>query len=219
MTICIYDCDYDEGRDNTAIEIKNILKGFKMEIFRAKDNVFPKSIKPFKGFIITGSSKSLSDRLDWMDTLRGLLRTDKPVLGICFGHQMLAGLFGGTVEKMPGVNFGYESVTLTEQARNSPLFRGIPASFLAFSSHRHVVTKLPSEFTLLAISSGNIQAFQRENYFGVQFHPDISWQMAKRLGEKRNLDPRYPGDELVRMSRKINKKILVNFAGIVEVMQ
>ena len=43
--------------------------------------------------------------------------------------------------------------------------------------------------------------------------------MAKRLGEKRNLDPRYPGDELVRMSRKINKKILVNFAGIVEVMQ
>lgn len=215
--ICIYDCSYSEGRNSAALKIKSILKGHETVIFRVKENKFPSSIKEYNGFIITGSTKYIDDDIEWMGTLRGLLETKKPVLGICLGHQILADIRGGKIEKMPGErNFGYKKVVLTKYAMSHPLFKGVTSPLLTFFSHRYLVTRLPPDSVLLAKNSRGVQAFQNKNYFGVQFHLEFSWPMAQRLGIRRRMDPGYPRDGLVKKSWEMNKKILRNFAGITE---
>lgn len=220
MNICIFDCDYDEGIDNTALKIKEILdreENCESTIFRAKENIFPESTKQFNGFIVTGSAKTLEDKLEWMDKLRIFIKTKKQVLGICFGHQLIADFLGGTVEiNKEGNNFGYEFVKLTEKAVNNPLFRELDSPLHTFSSHNNYVSILPQGSILLATNHIGVQAFQKGNYYGVQFHPDISPDMAKRLGEMRNKDSNYPGDDDANDSWKINKKILKNFVNIVK---
>ena len=217
MKICIFDCDYDEGHDNTAERIKQTLKPYNTVIFKAKKNEFPGSLEDYDGFIITGSVKSLSDRLPWMDGLREIKRTKKPVLGICFGHQLIADMLGGSVKIMEhGQSFGYETIEFSSDGISNPLFEGIGNPLLAFSSHRYVVDTLPPDSVELARNSDGNQAFQSRNYYGIQFHPDITAQMAARLGKKRNKDPLFPGKNAAGKSWEMSKRILVNFAKIVE---
>ncbi|RLI97601.1 MAG: hypothetical protein DRO99_02795 [Candidatus Aenigmatarchaeota archaeon] len=215
MKICIYDCDHDVGSDNTAVEIRKILSGFPVDIYEAKNGKFP-ATNDYDGFIVTGSSNSPLEGLGWMKRLEAMLRTEKPVLGICFGNQLIAMMLGGRVEKMQeGVEFGYGYVDITEAGASYPLFSSIPRGLLTFHSHHFIVTELPEGAEILATNSRGIQAFKHGNYIGIQFHPDISWDMGSRLGAKRGLDPRHPGDCLVRDSRAHNKRILLNFAALV----
>lgn len=217
MTICIYNCDYDDGIDNTAMAAKKIIKSFDTVIFNAKDSEFPGSSDHFDGFIITGSKKSLEDNLPWMEELRSAIRTRKPVLGICFGHQLIADMLGGNVSRITeGYNFGYEMITLKQQGVKHPIFKDIPSPLLTFSSHRFLVKAPPPGGVVIAEGRCGIQGFVKGNYIGLQFHPDISPSMALRLGENRNKDPLYPGDEKARESWEINKQILINFADIVK---
>jgi len=137
------------------------------------------------GWIITGSSDSVNDDLPWLPAVKdGIARAvddGHPVLGVCFGHQLLAVSTGGRVNLNPeGWELGSAMVTLTEAGTASPLFQGMGRRFPVYQTHREVVADLPPGAEILAANSMGLQAFQLNGLaFGVQFHPEFTEDITR----------------------------------------
>lgn len=96
---------------------------------------------------------------------------DKPLLGICYGAEILALTLGGTIKKMMSPRHGLYKV---EIMTTNPLCNG---KIDAFESHSYMVSKLGSSFTQIALSTDcKFEIFQygSKNIFGTQFHPEMS---------------------------------------------
>lgn len=122
------------------------------------------------GIILTGGPNSVhlpdAPKCDW--ELFGL---NIPILGICYGMQMMCRLLGGEV--VPGSTGEYGCVPVTSVAR-SKLFDGATKTFAALMSHRDVVTRMPKGFIKTAATSNCIAACENisQKLYGVQFHPE-----------------------------------------------
>lgn len=134
----------------------------------------------FAGAVITGSHAMVTDGAAWSERLAQWLRccVDRqlPVLGICYGHQLLAHAMGGTVGFHPqGMEIGTHTISLAPEARNDALFNALPAAFPAHLVHAQSVLALPPGARLLASSVHEPhQAFRiGQNAWGVQFHPEF----------------------------------------------
>ncbi|MDB5826172.1 MAG: glutamine amidotransferase class-I [Variovorax sp.] len=132
------------------------------------------------GAIVTGSHAMVSHREPWSEQtaqwLATLVAHGTPLLGICFGHQLLAHAMGGEAGDHPGgIEIGTVDVTLTEAARNDALMRGLPANFDAHAAHQQSALRLPDGAVRLATSAHEPnQAFRLgERAWGVQFHPEF----------------------------------------------
>ena len=81
-------------------------RGFTFQIWSVVDNEFPASAMDADGWLITGSKFGAYEDHDWIAPLEELIRaireTGKPLVGVCFGHQIIAQALGGTVEKFAG---------------------------------------------------------------------------------------------------------------------
>jgi GMP synthase (glutamine-hydrolysing) len=103
----------------------------------------------------------------------GLLELGIPVLGICYGMQLLARELGGRVEGAEVGEFGRSQLTVREPGR---LLAGLPSSQTCWMSHRDTVFEPPPGFTALAASTGSpvaaLEDTTREIY-GIQFHPEV----------------------------------------------
>ncbi len=133
------------------------------------------------GIVITGSHAMVSDREPWSEALVPWLQRavalETPVLGICYGHQLLAHALGGEVAHHPeGVEMGTVTVQRHATADDDPLLRHLPDAFAAQAVHWQSVRQLPPGAVLLA---GNHHephhAFRvGPRAWGVQFHPEFS---------------------------------------------
>ena len=100
---------------------------------------------------------------------------EKPILGICLGHQTIGELFGGTVILASEIRHGKSSMI---QQKNSRLFADLPLDFPVMRYHSLVVDKatIPKEFiiTATALDDGEVMAIEHQEYplFGIQFHPE-----------------------------------------------
>lgn len=104
----------------------------------------------------------------------GLLALGIPMLGICYGHQLLADMCGGVVVRGEHHEFGKELVTV---GRTSPLFVKIPKKHTVWFSHGDTVQQLPKQFTVLASTPQcAIAAFsdEKRKIYGIQFHPEVT---------------------------------------------
>jgi GMP synthase (glutamine-hydrolysing) len=135
----------------------------------------------FIGIIVTGSSAMVTDRHVWSertaDWLREAVDAGTPVLGICYGHQLLAHALGGEVDYNPsGREMGTVVVDLHPHAGEDPLFAPLPTRFEVQVSHLQSVLRPPSGATVLARSEqDDCQAFRwRDHAWGLQFHPEFS---------------------------------------------
>jgi GMP synthase (glutamine-hydrolysing) len=153
------------------------------------------------GAIITGSHAMVTDRPAWSEALAHWLRqavpAGLPVLGICYGHQLLAHALGGEVADLaPEPEVGTICVALTEASRDDPLFHDLPPRFPAHASHVQSARRLPDNAVHLARS-------QREPHhafrvgpraWGVQFHPEFDTEAmgayVRRWAEKPNAPKR-----------------------------
>jgi GMP synthase (glutamine-hydrolysing) len=148
----------------------------------------------WQGIVITGSPAMVSDREPWSEQaaswVRQAVESGVPLLGVCYGHQLLAHAMGGEVDYHPeGRETGTRQVQLCETALEDPLFRQLPLSFAAQLTHKQSVLKLPPGATLLGKSDFEPhQAFRVGHCaWGVQFHPEFTDQIMKAY-----LDVQYP---------------------------
>jgi len=138
------------------------------------------------GIIVTGSPLSVTEKAPWMLELGDdLLRSDIPVLGVCFGHQLLARAAGGEVVVNPrGREIGTVTVKLTPAGRRDPLFAWASGAEIEVqATHLDAVDPLPPRATILASNENcAVQAYRlSETVAGVQFHPELWAEAMKDL--------------------------------------
>lgn len=143
----------------------------------------------FAGLIVTGSASSVTERAPWMLRAEAYLARavalEHPVLGICFGHQLLAQALGGLVERNPrGREMGTVELSLVEE---DPLLDTSVIPALAHATHVDSVTVLPERARVLAESELEPHAALRfgPRAWGVQFHPEFDAQVMREYIETR----------------------------------
>jgi len=126
-----------------------------------------------RGFVLSGGPASVYDEgaphmPDWV------IESGKPVLGICYGMQLIAQHFGGEVAASRQREYGLAEVDLDADL---PLFQGLPARMTAWMSHGDRVDHVPTGFRSLGHTSNSplaIMGDPERSWFAVQFHPEVS---------------------------------------------
>lgn len=138
------------------------------------------------GVIVTGSPAMVSERERWSEDaaawLRGVIDVEVPVLGVCYGHQLLAHALGGRVDYHPaGREIGTVAIERLEAANEDALLAEAPTSFPAHASHQQSVLELPRGAVLLASSAHDPHHAVRyaPNAWGLQFHPEFSVEIMR----------------------------------------
>jgi GMP synthase (glutamine-hydrolysing) len=125
-----------------------------------------------RGLILSGGPASVyADGAPKLD--QRLLDLGIPVLGICYGMQLIAHDLGGRVEGAEVGEFGRSELTVNEPGR---LLAGLPREQTCWMSHRDTVFAPPPEFTALAASTQSpVAAFEslERGIYGIQFHPEV----------------------------------------------
>ena len=126
----------------------------------------------YKGIIFTGGPNSVYDPTS-PKCPREVLTLGIPVLGICYGAQLMAHLLGGDVSTCAVSEYGKTAVWADGA---SPLFQGIPEQFYCFMSHTDHISSLPAGFVNTAHTADcpNAAMENREmGWYAVQFHPEV----------------------------------------------
>jgi len=149
-------------------------------------------LKGDEGVVITGSPAMVTDREPWSEKLAEWLVQQAhgkvPVLGVCYGHQLLAHALGGSVHFHPqGREIGTVDITQQPGAQDDPLLSILPKQFKAQVTHAQSVKALPPGATLLARNDYEPhQAFRvGERTWGVQFHPEFSADVMRAYIQER----------------------------------
>ncbi len=127
-----------------------------------------------KGIILSGSPFSVNETGAPMVDIK-LMTERLPVLGICYGAQLAAKLFGGRVEKSDKREYGRARLTIT---KDDILLKGIHPGSQVWMSHSDTVSMLPPEFELLGTTESiPVAAFRSLHthcpVYGLQFHPEV----------------------------------------------
>jgi GMP synthase (glutamine-hydrolysing) len=126
-----------------------------------------------KGIILSGGPSSVYAP-DAPLPDRGIFKLGVPVLGICYGVQLLAHYLGGKVE--PGQKREYGKGTLTVKDSFCALFANLPETLQVWNSHGDKLTRLPKGFKAVAVTeNSNYAAIENHErrMFGLQFHPEV----------------------------------------------
>jgi GMP synthase (glutamine-hydrolysing) len=177
--------------------------------------------------IVLGYPQSVNQYLehDCLKTLfafmAALVRRDTPLLGICFGGQMLAKVLGANVERNAVREIGRYPVQLTDEGVADPVFTGIERQFDVFQWHADTF-HIPYGATLLATGETcRNQAFRKGNAVGIQFHvePTVDevplWcdEYAAELAEERKTKDDVVADYTRNAEhlRKLSARLVANF--------
>ena len=130
-----------------------------------------KAMNPI-GIVFSGGPNSVYEA-DALGVDKEIFELGIPILGICYGMQLLAQELGGKVEAAENKEYGKAMLSVEEDAK---LFTSTPNQQQVWMSHGDLVTKLPDGFTQVATSADcPIAAMQdlSRNFYGVQFHPEV----------------------------------------------
>ncbi|WP_286237773.1 glutamine amidotransferase-related protein [Neptuniibacter halophilus] len=127
---------------------------FEYEVFDVREGEFPGGAEQCDGWIITGSKFNVYQNLPWMQQLKQLIleihAANKPMIGICFGHQIIAEAFGGKVDKYPG---GWGVGLHSYELRGATQFiKAAPTSFTISAMHQDQVLNKPDNAQVFACS-------------------------------------------------------------------
>lgn len=167
-------------------------EGFEFEIYTVLDGNFPTSVQACDGWMITGSKYGVYESLPWMLTLQELVReihaAGLPMVGICFGHQLIAEALGGKVEKSPkGWGVGLHDYTLTPQAPD--WMQTDSGGFTLNAMHQDQISQLPEDSSVVASSEFCEYAalLYGDSIITFQGHPEFSIDYETDLIELRKL--------------------------------
>lgn len=97
----------------------------------------------------------------------------KPILGICYGHQVLVDSFGGTVKRAASREYGRAGLQIDD---NSDLFKNLDSSIKCWMSHGDAADRVPEGFQVIAHTANSASAAignREKKFYGIQFHPEV----------------------------------------------
>ena len=169
------------------------LRRDEVDVVDAERSVLP-PVGAYAGVVVTGSPAMVSECLDWSErTAQWLAQTidaGAAVLGICYGHQLLAHALGGRVGYHPsGREVGTVAIERLPDTDDDALFANAPMRFPAHASHQQSVLDLPPHARVLARSAHDPHHAVRyaPRAWGLQFHPEFSVAIMRGY-----LDARHP---------------------------
>jgi GMP synthase (glutamine-hydrolysing) len=142
----------------------------------------------FRAAVISGSWSMVTDHEAWSERTaewtREMMQAGVPMLGVCYGHQLMAYATGGVVDYHPqGSEVGQLPVTLSAAARQDALLGELPDTFDVFLSHEQSVLTLPPGATALGASSHDPHQIIRYSptAISVQFHPEFTAPVMSQI--------------------------------------
>ena len=195
-----------------------------------------KKIKPkdinnsIKGIVLSGGPLNVY-QINKYSFDKKILQLDVPVLGICFGHQILSKLNGGRVKQSKHREFGLANVYKKNKSLLTTNFFGNKKSKQVWMSHADQVSKLPKNFKVIASSTNSKFAIvenKTKKYYGVQFHPEVTHtENGKKLISnfiflickiKKNWSSKDQKNQLIKDVRKQveNNKVICALSGGVD---
>ena len=181
------------------------------------------------GIVISGSRYMITDAYQWIAEtaarINDAVKKNIPVLGVCFGHQLLVHALGGSVSYcLKGREIGTVRIQLNEKAKEDELFKVFPEREISVQvSHSQSVIELPADSELLAFNSHEAHhAFKLKNkrVWGVQFHPELNAMAIKLLIKfnrekikEEGLDPEELSEKCIET--QYGEKLLRRFARII----
>jgi GMP synthase (glutamine-hydrolysing) len=185
-TIALLNAAHDAGHNS-----RNFRRELDAEVveFHVPEGELPAEFG-FDAGVVTGSRASVYWDEPWIADLQSwvgeAIDRGLPMLGVCFGHQLLADALGGTVEAMDEYEIGYREV---RQERENRLLDGVDEDFTVFTTHSDAVTELPPGAELLAANDYGVHGFRRGDVYAVQFHPEYDTATAEEVTRGKDLDP------------------------------
>lgn len=165
--------------------------------YAVAEGVLPSTVEDCDAYIVTGSSAGVYDPLPWIADLKGFLVSAKgraPLVGVCFGHQVMAEAFGGRVIKSPkgwGVGLHAYDVQAPKAWMDDARRLAIPAS------HQDQVVAAPPGAQVVASSAFTpfgMLAYGDQPAISIQLHPEFEPAYARALIEARR-GSRYTDDQ------------------------
>ncbi|MFV9473542.1 glutamine amidotransferase [Advenella sp. RU8] len=177
----------------------------------------------FEAAVISGSWSMVTDRLDWSERtaewIRQVIGKNRPLLGVCYGHQLMAHAMGGVVDYRPdGPEIGCKPIILNTAGQSDPLFAQFPPQFQAHLTHEQSVFKVPADAVVLGSSEHDPHQIIRyaEKAFSVQFHPEFMQDLMRHIiaGKNKLFSPEQKASLLesvvdTALSRKIFQQFVL----------
>ena len=135
----------------------------------AKENL----LQDAKGIVLSGGPASVSST-DIPEFNSNILNLDLPILGLCYGHQLIAKEFGGAIANTGKGEFGK---AILQQTSDFPLWQNVSFPNQVWMSHQDSVTKCPPDFEVTGVTeSGNVAAMRhrKRRIYTLQFHPEVN---------------------------------------------
>jgi len=180
----------------------------------------PKTINQYDRLILLGSEASILDEHEWhkpeMDIIQNSIEHGIPLLGICFGHQLIVHTVLGRecVKRRSKPELGWPEIRILKKNK---LFQGIPSRFFSYSFHFDEVINSSALEILANSDECNIQAYKLKNkdVWGIQFHPEINIETGIQIlrEEALSLIGRNNVEEIISEAydSNIGSKLLYNF--------
>ncbi len=166
--------------------------GVTLVTYDAEHGELPDSVHECDSWLISGSVSSVYEPLEWIDRARGFVAAsvaaDVPVVGVCFGHQLLAQALGGEVAASErGWGVGVHRYDIVADLPRWPAHLDVATDLSLLASHQDQVTRLPEGATVLASSHHcPVAAFSLgDRAVAVQAHPEFTPELTARLIEAR----------------------------------
>jgi GMP synthase-like glutamine amidotransferase len=161
---------------------------YRMTNYNVVGGCFPRAPEDEDAYIVTGSPAGVYDPFQWISELKTFLRSARgksKLVGICFGHQVMAEAFGGRVEKSErGWGIGLQRYEVREPA---PWMDAVP-SFAIPVSHQDQIVEQPPATRILAASAFTpfgLLSYQDQPAISFQCHPEFDPAYAEALIEHR----------------------------------
>jgi len=146
----------------------------------------PSNPQDYAGLIVMGGPMSAHDTaehaflMELMALIRGFGVAKRPVLGVCLGAQVIAKAYEGEVFRIGKLEAGYVAMHTTPAAEQDPVFAGMTGEFAAFHTHYEGVRNIPGATVLASGGASAVQAYRiGETTYGVQFHPEVTIDVAR----------------------------------------